>query len=102
MFWQAGSVGDLVCGVQKSKTMFLHLAILCLWTGLSTFQEFWGGKGMFLLELFRNSVFLVGIGWYFLGILQTDTKEKLGWYILVLQIWREPLFHSKGGHWPPF
>jgi hypothetical protein len=36
------------------------------------------------LELFRDSVFLVGIGWYFLGILPTDTKEKLGWYILIL------------------
>jgi hypothetical protein len=36
------------------------------------------------LELFRNLVFLVGIGWYFLGILPTDTEEKLGWYILAL------------------
>ncbi len=44
----SGLEGGLVCGVQKSKTMFLHLAILCLWTGLSTFQEFVGGKGMFL------------------------------------------------------
>jgi hypothetical protein len=35
------------------------------------------------LELFTDLVFLVGIGWNFLGILPTDTKGKLGWYILV-------------------
>jgi hypothetical protein len=31
------------------------------------------------LELFCDLVFLVGIGWYFLGILPSDTEEKLGW-----------------------
>jgi hypothetical protein len=36
------------------------------------------------LELFHDSVFLVSIGWYVLGILPTNTKEKLGWYISVL------------------
>jgi hypothetical protein len=35
------------------------------------------------LELFTNLVFSVGIGWYFLGILPTDTEGKLGWYISV-------------------
>jgi hypothetical protein len=45
---KGGLEGRLVCGVQKSKTMFLHLAILCLWTGSSTFQEFLGRKCKFL------------------------------------------------------
>ncbi len=31
----------------------------------------------YLLELFTNQVFLVCIGWYFLGIVPTDTKENL-------------------------
>jgi hypothetical protein len=30
-----------------------------------------------------NTVFLVGIGWYFLSILPTDTEGKLGWYVSV-------------------
>jgi hypothetical protein len=33
------------------------------------------------LELYINSVILVGIGQYFLGIYCTNTKGKLGWYI---------------------
>jgi hypothetical protein len=32
------------------------------------------------LELYIESVFLVGIGQYFLGIYQTDTAGKLGQY----------------------
>jgi hypothetical protein len=36
---------------------------------------------MNLVELFRDLVCSVGIGWNFLGMLPTDTKEKLGWYI---------------------
>jgi hypothetical protein len=46
----SGLEGELVFGVQKSKTMFFHLAILCLWMGLglSTFHEIVGGKGMFV------------------------------------------------------
>jgi hypothetical protein len=47
--------------------------------------------------LFSDLVFLVGIGWYFLGILPTNTKGKLGWYISVSTNWREPLFPSKKG-----
>jgi hypothetical protein len=58
---------------------------------------FGGGKGMFLcfyvkkncacghpltspnrLELYPDSVFWYGIGWYFLGIFLIDTKGKLG------------------------
>ena len=42
------------------------------------------------IELYIDSVFLVGIRLVFLGILPTDTKGKLGWYILVLKKWREP------------
>ncbi len=30
------------------------------------------------LELYPDSVFWYGIGWYFLGIFLTDTKGKLG------------------------
>jgi hypothetical protein len=53
------------------------------------------------IELFTDSVFLVGIGWYFLGILPTNTEGKLGWYILVLKKWWEPLFPSKKGDFGP-
>jgi hypothetical protein len=38
---------------------------------------------IFSIELYPNSVFWYGIGWYFLGIFLTDTKGKLGkdlWY----------------------
>ncbi len=34
-----------------------------------------------MIELFTDLVLLVGIGWYFLGILPTDAKGKLSWYI---------------------
>jgi hypothetical protein len=37
----------------------------------------------FLVELYLDSVFWYGIGWYFLGIFLTDTKGKFGkdlWY----------------------
>jgi hypothetical protein len=30
-----------------------------------------------VLELFTDLVFLVGIGWYFLGILPTELKEQV-------------------------
>jgi hypothetical protein len=40
--------------------------------------------GFTLVELFCDSVCSVSIGWYFLGILPTDTEEKLGWHVLVL------------------
>ena len=43
----SGLEGELVCGVQKSKTIIFHLAILCLWMGLSTFHKIVGRKGMF-------------------------------------------------------
>ena len=46
------------------------------------------------LELYTDSVFLVGIQLVFLGILSTDTEGKLGWYISVLKKWQEP--HKKG------
>jgi hypothetical protein len=43
-------------------------------------------------------VYQFGIfGWYCLGILPTDTKRKLGWYILVSKNWREPFFTVKRG-----
>ncbi len=38
----------------------------------------------------------------FLGIYHTDTEGNLGRYISVSFFWREPLFPSKRGHWPPF
>jgi len=47
-------------------------------------------------------VFSVGIGWYFLGIIPTDTKGKLVWYQLVSNFWREPLFPKKWGCSPLF
>ncbi len=34
----------------------------------------------------------VGIGWYFMVFLPTDTEGKLGWYILVSKNWREPYY----------
>jgi hypothetical protein len=43
-------------------------------------------------ELHLDLVFCFGIGRYFPGILPTDTGGKLGWYVLVSYIWREPLF----------
>jgi hypothetical protein len=55
-----------------------------------------------LLELFTDLVFLVDICWYFLGILLTDTKRKLGWDIMVSRIWQEPPFPSQKGALDPF
>jgi hypothetical protein len=55
-----------------------------------------------ILELHLDLVFWFGIGWYFPGILPTDTKEKLGRDVLVSYIWRETLFSLKGRLLPPF
>jgi hypothetical protein len=49
-----------------------------------------------ILELYTNSVFLVGIRLVFLGILPTDTGGKLG-CISVLKKWREPYYTQKMG-----
>jgi hypothetical protein len=49
------------------------------------------------LELFTNLVFSVGIGWYFLGILPTETEGKLGWYILQKNGGSPRLLPSKKG-----
>ncbi len=54
------------------------------------------------LELYPDSVFLFGVGWYFPGIFPTDTEGKLGWDVLVLYIWWEPHFSFKGRLLPPF
>ncbi len=54
------------------------------------------------LELYTNLVCLVGIWLVFLGIYQTDTKGKLGWYISVLFFGGNPFFPQKGGHGPLF
>ncbi len=55
-----------------------------------------------ILEFYPDSVFWFGIGRYFPGIFPTNTKGKLGRDILVLYIWREPLFSLKGMLLPPF
>jgi hypothetical protein len=57
---------------------------------------------VFFLELYINLVILVCIGQYFFGIYRTDTKRKLGQYILVLFFGGNPFFSLKGGSWPPF
>ncbi len=54
------------------------------------------------IELYPNSVFRFGISWYFPGIFPTDTEGKLGGDVLVLDIWREPLFSLKRRLLPPF
>jgi hypothetical protein len=55
-----------------------------------------------MIELFTDLVFLVGISWYFLSILPTDTKGKLGWYILVSKkLAGAPFPIQKGGLWTP-
>ncbi len=41
------------------------------------------------LELYPDSVFRYGIGWYFLGIFLTDTKGKLG---------KDLRYHTFGGN----
>jgi hypothetical protein len=43
--------------------------------GQDTIPEFWPK----IVELFTKLVFLVGIGWYFTGILPTNPNRKLGW-----------------------
>jgi hypothetical protein len=58
--------------------------------------------GTFFLELYFDSVILVGIGQYFLGIYHTDTKGKLGRYTLVLFFWQEPLFFLERVVMAPF
>jgi hypothetical protein len=54
------------------------------------------------VELYPDLVYWFGIGWYFPGIFPTDTEGKLGWDVLVLYIWREPLFSLKERLLPPF
>jgi len=56
----------------------------------------------FLLELYTDSVFSVGIRSVFLGIYHTDTEGILGRYISVSKRGQCPPFSSKGGQWPPF
>ena len=55
------------------------------------------GFPLYGIELHTRVGILVGIGWYFVGIIPTNTNRKLGWYILVLQIWREHIILKKGG-----
>jgi hypothetical protein len=43
-------------------------------------------QGLTFIELYPDSVFWFGIGWYFPGIFPTDTEGKLGRDILVLYI----------------
>jgi hypothetical protein len=51
--------------------------------------------------LFTDLVFLVGIGLYFLGILPTYTKGKLGWYISgIKKLAGAPFSLQKGGFGP--
>jgi hypothetical protein len=52
------------------------------------------------VELHLDLVFRFGIGWYFPGILPTDTKGKLGRDLSVSYFWREPLFPLKRGCGP--
>ncbi len=58
---------------------YYELVVLPHWISILDFQVHWK-----ILELFTYLVFLVGMGWYFLGILPTNTKGKLGWYISVV------------------
>jgi hypothetical protein len=44
----------------------------------------WLAGGAAFLELYTEFVFLVSIGWYFLGIYRTNTAGKLGQYCTVL------------------
>ncbi len=57
---------------------------------------------MIFVELYTDSVFLVGIWLVFFGIYQTDTGGKLGRYISVFLFWREPLFFLERGVMAPF
>jgi hypothetical protein len=54
------------------------------------------------LELHLDLVFWFGIGWYFPGILPTNTKGKLGRDVLVSSFGGNPLFSLKGRLLPPF
>jgi hypothetical protein len=56
---------------------------------------------LYCSELFTDLVFLVDIGWYFLGIYHTDMEGNLGWYILVSKFWCKPLFLFKKGGFGP-
>jgi hypothetical protein len=58
-----------------------------------------------LVDLFTNSGFSVGNGWYFPGILPIDTEGSLArliWYISVSIIWLGPFFQKKGGSFALF
>jgi hypothetical protein len=102
----------------------------CLWMGSSTFQEFLGGKGMFLcflktslwtwpyalswylsfpflspryyLELYPDSVFRFGIGWYFPVFSQPIPDENLAGTFRYCTFGGNPFFPSKGGFCPLF
>jgi hypothetical protein len=39
----------------------------------------WSQKWVLFLDFDIDSVFSVGMVWYFLGIYHTNTKGKLGW-----------------------
>jgi hypothetical protein len=54
------------------------------------------------LELFCDLVFLVSIGWYFLGILPTDTKENLVGTFRYCKFGGNLFFTQKGGIGPLF
>ena len=56
----------------------------------------------FLLELYTDSVFLVGIRSVFLGIYHTDIEGKFGRYIRYQKGGSGPLFPQKGGNGPLF
>ncbi len=57
----------------------------------------------YLLELFTNQVFLVCIGWYFLGIIvPTDTKENLVGTFWYQKNGGSPFSPPKRGLWTPF
>ncbi len=65
----------------------------CLMIPSRFFCEFVGTlefRYALILELYPDSVFWFGIGWYFPSIFPSDTKRKLSRDVLVLYIWREP------------
>ena len=47
--------------------------------GVSSFDDDCFLIGVFLLELHTGVGISVGIGWYFVGIIPTNTNGKLGW-----------------------
>ncbi len=73
--------------------------ISCRYWYWTKIYQYWHGT---LLELYPDLVFCFSIGWYFPGIFPTNTKGKLGRDVLVLYIWRKPLFSLKGRLLPPF